>query len=460
MPTVPASHQLLLTTQNTDGQFRGISSSANKTLPVHRWTNWIAGFSGEFARHTIHRYIPSPHSNSVVLDPFAGVGTTLVEAYRQGINCIGFEINPFAALVCKVKLASPSVDVGELKAAIVEYEQFMGPIDGESNDAHHSTTDSDVTLPRSTSPSGFKSRIPFFSPKVEKKVLHTIDFLTDLPPATQEIFRVALASVIVEFSNYSYEPSLGSRPAAGKALVLDAPVGHIVSTKAHQIAEDTNLLQTELASQRHRAESKLHCTSFFEAEQHIEPNSIDLVVTSPPYMNNYHYVRNTRPQLFWTDLITSSKELKELEENNFGKFWQTVRGRKPITLKFSLGSLESQIGEIRLLNPDRGVYGGGGWANYIAGYMNDLYQFCGLLSRFLRPSGTALIVIGNSVIQGNEIAVEDYLSQIASLQNLSTVDVVKVRNRVGSSIVNSGSRISGRNKPTLYDAVVILRRSC
>jgi DNA modification methylase len=31
-----------------------------------------------------------------VLDPFAGVGTTLVESYRRGLNVIGFEINPYA----------------------------------------------------------------------------------------------------------------------------------------------------------------------------------------------------------------------------------------------------------------------------------------------------------------------------------------------------------------------------
>jgi len=34
-------------------------------------------------------------------------------------------------------------------------------------------------------------------------------------------------------------------------------------------------------------------------------------------MNNYHYVRNTRPQIFWLSLISSPKELRQLEEANF-----------------------------------------------------------------------------------------------------------------------------------------------
>ena len=48
---------------------------------------------------------------------------------------------------------------------------------------------------------------------------------------------------------------------------------------------------------------------------------MDLVVTSPPYLNNYHYNRNTRPQLYWLGLVESTRELKEIEQRNFGKFW-------------------------------------------------------------------------------------------------------------------------------------------
>ena len=36
-----------------------------------------------------------------VLDPFAGVGTTLVESVFAGHNAVGFEINPYALLACR-----------------------------------------------------------------------------------------------------------------------------------------------------------------------------------------------------------------------------------------------------------------------------------------------------------------------------------------------------------------------
>ena len=196
--------------------FEEASAASNRMLSMHRWANWIAGFSGDFVHGTIKRYLPFPQRDALVLDPFAGVGTTLIEAYRAGVNCVGFEINPFAALVSKVKLLAVDVDGAYLQAAIGRYGAFMGSLD-ENNSAQ---------IPRSTPPIGFRSRIPFFSRTIETKVLHTLDYIEKLP--LHDIFRVALASVLVEFSNYTYEPSLSSRPGAGKPLINSAPVGDIV----------------------------------------------------------------------------------------------------------------------------------------------------------------------------------------------------------------------------------------
>jgi hypothetical protein len=148
-----------------------------------------------------------------------------------------------------------------------------------------------------------------------------------------------------------------------------------------------------------------------------------------------------------------------LENNNFGKYWQTVRGSAPIPLTPKLPGLEKQIAEIRETNTARGAYGGNGWANYIATYMNDLDRFCELLGKFLRRGGTAVVVLGNSIVQGREIKVEEYLCDIAALNRLTVLEVTKLRDRVGSSIVNSGSRLRSQTKAPLYDAAVVLRRS-
>src|SRR5437870_3861593 len=82
-----------------NGGFADSAFGDNKHRPIHRWVPWIAGFSSEFVRDTFSHYLSQNQAGAaVVLDPFCGVGTTLIEALRCGHNAIGFEINPYAAL--------------------------------------------------------------------------------------------------------------------------------------------------------------------------------------------------------------------------------------------------------------------------------------------------------------------------------------------------------------------------
>jgi hypothetical protein len=101
--------------------FRDPSFAKNKNLPLHRWVPWVAGFSGDFVQDCINTYLPKANKNSCVLDPFSGVGTTLVEAYLAGLNVTGFEINPYAALAIKTKLKALQISVPELTHQIAAF---------------------------------------------------------------------------------------------------------------------------------------------------------------------------------------------------------------------------------------------------------------------------------------------------------------------------------------------------
>jgi hypothetical protein len=184
-----------------------------------------------------------------------------------------------------------------------------------------------------------------------------------------------------------------------------------------------------------------------------------VLVTSPPYLNNYHYVRNTRPQLYWLDLIGGNGDLRKLEEENFGQFWQTVRGRAPIGLAFDLPELEEVLECVRERNRDKGAYGGSGWANYAATYFNDCNRFFRVTRRVMKPGGLVVIVIGNNIVQGIHIETERFLAQIGQLHGfrLEGMHLVR-RKRTGSSIVNSSVRAGISRKPVeLYETAVELR---
>jgi adenine-specific DNA methylase len=105
--------------------FRDSSFAKNKYLPLHRWVPWVAGFSAEFVEDCIRTYLSKTAKGAWVLDPFAGVGTTLVESYLGGLDVLGFEINPYAALATKIKLSALKISSDELMCQIAAFERFM-----------------------------------------------------------------------------------------------------------------------------------------------------------------------------------------------------------------------------------------------------------------------------------------------------------------------------------------------
>lgn len=443
--------------------FRDAGASDNKGLPLHRWVPWIAGFSAGFVHDVIEEYLPSdPRGECLVVDPFAGVGTTLVEGLRAGSNVMGYEINAYAALAATAKLQCLDINTVAARDQVKRFldrarsdEAIVDKLWFEQDEAGLAEL---VTASR-PGPSTYRSRIPFFSPPVEAKFLAALRSIDSMPPSIQLLVRVALGASMVAVSNYSYEPSLSSRPGAGKPLVENASLAQLLDRKLHEMLDDLDWARIAMPPSSSRRRRDVILGSYFDSG--LPESSVSLVLTSPPYMNNYHYVRNTRPQLHWLGLVSHPSHLKQYEFDNFGKYWQTVRQGPLVSLSFSLESLDAQLKQLSEMAADRGAYGGQGWANYVASYFNDCKRFVELLRYQLAYGATAVIVVGNSVIQGIEFKVDHLLAELGEMAGLVPERIVVVRTkRVGNSIVGSSVRRDDGAAPAgqLYDAAVILRK--
>lgn len=435
--------------------FRDSAFVKNRELPVHRWVPWIAGFSAQFVDDAIAKYIVARAADGIwVLDPFAGVGTTLLQGYLHRLNVVGFEINPYAALASRMKLEAATISRGEFERHISAFERFM---QGRCPDYEEGKGE-----PHSKPPEGFKGRTRLFGRKVERRVLTTLDFIQKIDsPQIADLFRLALGSVMVSVSNYSYEPSLTRRSAVDKPEIEDAPLAAVLSSKLRLMLEDIVWLRGRMAGVGKLPQASVVPGSFFSAPQSLRRRSfVDLVVTSPPYLNNYHYPRNTRPQLHWLGFASGPGYKAARENESFGKFWQTVRDLPPVPLSFSLLALEEVIATIRSLNTEKGSYGGAGWANYAATYFDDTYRFCRVLKQLLRPGAVAVVVLGNSIIQGVEVKTDDFFGKIADLCGLSYEDNFVIRHkRTGNSIIQSSVRVDkAAHKVALYESAIVLRK--
>ena len=131
----------------------------NRQELIHNWVPWIAGFSASFVGEILERELGKA-SKLTVLDPFAGVGTTLVEGIRRQCDVLGFEINPYAALACRVKLEAIYHSPALIRQAAERIERQLQSRRLHSRDR-----------PNSQPPPGFHTRDAFLSPRVEQQVL-------------------------------------------------------------------------------------------------------------------------------------------------------------------------------------------------------------------------------------------------------------------------------------------------
>jgi len=376
-----------------------------------------------------------------------------VEGFVHGHHVLGFEINPYAALAARMKLEAAKLSIKEFERHIATFERYM--------EGHCPDDGGLLREPHSKPPVGFSGRTQLFSPKVQRRVLTVLDFIDQITnPQVRDLFRLALGSVMISVSNYSYEPSLTRRTAVDKPDIEDAPVAGIISSKLRLMLEDVNWLQRRLGQIGGIPQQRVVSGSFFSSAQVLRKSAfIDLVVTSPPYLNNYHYPRNTRPQLHWLGFASGSSYKGGGETESFGKFWQTVRDLPRLDLTFNFPSLQEVIERIRGVNADRGPYGGPGWANYVVTYFNDTHRFLKTLSPLLRPGAPCVVVLGNSIIQGVEVKTDLYFGRVAELCGLEFEDDILLRNkRTGSSIIQSTVRVDkAADRTVLYESAIVLR---
>jgi adenine specific DNA methylase Mod len=89
-----------------------VSFQANKEEPIYRWFKYKEGFSSSLVKYFLSEYSKKPGK---VLDPFAGVGTTLFASQELGWQSYGIEILPVGIFVMQAREALNNITVTELK---------------------------------------------------------------------------------------------------------------------------------------------------------------------------------------------------------------------------------------------------------------------------------------------------------------------------------------------------------
>ncbi|AEP13450.1 DNA methyltransferase [Chloracidobacterium thermophilum] len=279
--------------------------------PVHNWYRFVLSFPPHLVRHYLHRFGVSEHH--CVLDPFCGTGTTLVECKKLGIPSVGIESNPVAWFASRTKVDwRPDPDALSVHAEWVAGKTWAAlRASGIADEAFglFAATNGNRTPPplelRELPP---KQMELLLTNSISPLPLHkTLVLLEHLQADTDSRWRhhelLALARALVEsISNLRFGPEVGVG-----AVKPDAPVVSSWLERVRCMAQD-------LRQMRGRdTPARVYLADARQLLDVLQPQSIDVVFTSPPYPNEKDYTRTTRLESVVLGFIRDRADLKALK---------------------------------------------------------------------------------------------------------------------------------------------------
>lgn len=248
-------------------------SDAPANKGIHAIHTYPAKFIPQIPRKLIELFHPG--DSSIVLDPFCGSGTTLVEAINLGLDAWGIDINPLACLTSRVKTTPLPLDLNGIAKQVIMM-------------AKRRLTEGTVHVPP----------IPrvdhWFRHNVQEALAALVEEinLEEINPV-REALQVALSSIIVQVSNQEGD----TRYAAIEKDVSTEEVFNRFEKAVVAVSKALSSLSDTLFRRLGRA--TILNRDILTVTPDDLPSSVGLVVTSPPYPNAYEYWLYHKYRMYW-----------------------------------------------------------------------------------------------------------------------------------------------------------------
>ena len=271
-------------------------------------THWIHSYPAKMF-HRIPRQLLSaldPNHRTTVLDPFCGSGTVLLEAAMLGYQALGIDVNPLARLISTVK--STRIPPSRL--------EVLG----------------DELLARADKGSPSYQLNPYltdwFKPHATKALANLMNAISEVhDPASRNFFLVTLSSIIrrCSLADPSIPPPVKLNPRRApranpryrRNLVSAMALTEATVYEQFRKAMSNNIRRiNELGNLRNFGSVAILEPLAEAAGTTLPSDSVDVILTSPPYCGAQKYVRTLRLELCW--LGYTDEEIARLDRNTLG----------------------------------------------------------------------------------------------------------------------------------------------
>ena len=412
---------MTLTLPETDWDYR--------TESTNRLTHGIHPYPAKMVPQVAERLIRDyGEEDGLLFDPYCGSGTSLLEANLAGMRAVGTDLNPLARLISRVK-TSP-IEPNDIDDLITDFDRFSS----ESTRNGHAVARPTVL-----------NLDYWFSPPVVEQLASIRCFIAGIDDRELNDFaRVAFSSTIRECSWTKKSEFKLVRMSADQ---LDGFEPAVIDVMARTM--ETN---RKAVASLHRSlplrfgETVVHSFNTVEAvpEYLVAPESVDLIVTSPPYGDSQTTVAYGQFSRFSNQWL-GFPNTQSLDTDLMG-------GRRgTVSRRFGIDILDDIVDEVSVRDGKRGAD--------VASFFRDYAQSIANVAGVLRTGGVACYVVGNRTVRSVTIPTDEIT---VALFEGSGFDFVTSHERnipnKRMPYSNSPTNVVGENSPTIRRETVIVCR--
>ena len=269
----------------------------NTRYSVHGVHEYKGKFNPQVVRALFNIY--GIGRDSIVLDPFCGSGTTLVEAAHLGIQGIGTDINPLAVFIANTKLKCLNVQWEILEK---EFQQLIRNFSLERNSFNKITENTE--------------RISYLRKWFSEEILIDIECLRILSSNLLNSKDLVLVIVSNLLRDYSFQEPKDLRVRRRKSPLPSVPLFEELQSRMRSVIVSIKDFQNKFGAINSDNLAINIDINQVDNDQ-IDEQTIDFAITSPPYATALPYIDTQRLSLVWLSMI-EAKDIKNLETDLIG----------------------------------------------------------------------------------------------------------------------------------------------
>lgn len=296
-----------------------------------------------------------------------GSGTVLATAVQRGHHAVGVDIDPLAVMMSK--LAVTAVATSDLNHNAAKVLRAAETSQGASPWGDDEETETFVHY--------------WFGLKQRKDLIALMSAIDELQDDDVKLaLRVAVSRIIV---TKSPQASLAADAAHSRPhrvmTTSDYDVLDGFRRSAHQLGG--------LLGKRKLTGTGVVAMGDARSLSTVEDCSVDIAVTSPPYLNALDYLRGHKLALVWLGFTIG--ELRQRRSISIGSE-RRLDGKCTEIVSEIVDLIEGQAADPSVLRRPM-----------IERFADDCVRFASELHRTVRPGGKVVLVVGNSTLRGNYI---------------------------------------------------------